>query len=115
MGIIGITIVGIRYLTTGNNVEQAEKAKRRIPQIVLGLIIYALLYAGLQFLMPGGNKSSWIKFTHSGYHFICVLGIDPSNNKVFVGNAAKGKKGWYKLSDVAKAVRPSQFWLEVYK
>jgi len=37
-------------------------------------------------------KSYWYNFTHTGYHFIALLGIDESNNKVFVGNPGKVKR-----------------------
>ena len=52
---IGITIVGIKYLTAGGNVAQTEKAKHRMFQIVIGLVAYAVLYVGSQWLMPGGK------------------------------------------------------------
>ena len=55
LAIIGITIVGIKYLTAGGNEEQTRKAKHRMLQIVIGLVVYAALYAGIQFLLPGGK------------------------------------------------------------
>lgn len=55
LGAIGITVVGIKYLTAGGNEEQTRKAKHRMLQIVIGLATYALIYAGLQFLIPGGK------------------------------------------------------------
>lgn len=54
---IGITVVGIKYLTARDSEEQTRKAKRRMLEIVIGLAIYAVLYAGLQFLLPGGKFS----------------------------------------------------------
>ncbi len=55
LAIIGITIVGIKYLTAGGNEEQTRKAKHRMFQIVIGLVTYALLYVGTQWLLPGGK------------------------------------------------------------
>ena len=55
LAIIGITIAGIKYLTAKDNIEQTKKAKTRLLQIVLGLVTYALLYAGIQWLLPGGK------------------------------------------------------------
>ncbi len=60
LAIIGVTIVGIQYLTAKDSTEQTKKAKNRMFEIVIGLIAYAALYAGIQFLLPGGflNNSS---------------------------------------------------------
>lgn len=52
LGVIGITWVGIQYLTAAGNEEQARKAKKRMSQIVVGLIVYALIYAIARWLMP---------------------------------------------------------------
>ncbi len=49
---IGITIVGIQYLTAGGNEEQTRKAKRRLFEIVIGLVAYVLIYAILEWLLP---------------------------------------------------------------
>lgn len=54
LAVIGITIVGVQYLTAGDNVDQTRKAKRRMLEIVIGLAAYALLYTGLNWLLPGG-------------------------------------------------------------
>ena len=53
--VIGITISGITYLTAKGNEQQVVKSKRRIYEIVIGLVVYATLYAGLNFLLPGGK------------------------------------------------------------
>lgn len=50
----GITISGIQYLTARDNDAQVAKAKLRILEIVIGLIVYALLWTLLQFIIPGG-------------------------------------------------------------
>lgn len=54
-GVIGILIVGIQYLTAGGNEEKTRKAKRRMFEIVIGLVAYAVIYALLKFLLPGFN------------------------------------------------------------
>lgn len=54
LGVLGIVIVGIQYLTAGGNEEQTRKAKRRMFEIVIGLVAYVLLYALLNWLLPGG-------------------------------------------------------------
>lgn len=52
LGVVGITIVGIQYLTAGGNEEKTRTAKRRILEIVIGLAAYAAAYWILQWLLP---------------------------------------------------------------
>lgn len=52
LGVIGITIVGIQYLTAGGNEEKTRKAKHRMFEIVIGLVAYVVIYAALKWLMP---------------------------------------------------------------
>ena len=54
LGAVGITIVGIQYITAGGNEEQTRKAKRRMFEIVIGIVAYVLAYAALSWLLPGG-------------------------------------------------------------
>lgn len=55
-GVIGITVVGIQYLTAGGNEEKTRKAKTRLFEIVIGLVVYAIIYALLDWLLPSfGN------------------------------------------------------------
>ena len=49
---IGITISGIQYLTAGGNEEQTKKAKRRIFEIVIGLVAYAIGALVFYWLIP---------------------------------------------------------------
>ena len=58
LAVIGISITGIIYLTAKGNEQQVEKAKKRIFEIVIGLAVYAVLYSGLNFLLPGGKLNS---------------------------------------------------------
>ena len=55
LAVIGITIAGINYLTAGGNEQKTRKAKHRILQIVIGVVIYVIMYAALQWLLPGGK------------------------------------------------------------
>lgn len=50
LGVIGILIVGTQYLTAGDSEEKTRKAKRRLFEIVIGLIAYAIFYAILDWL-----------------------------------------------------------------
>lgn len=52
LGVIGITVVGIQYLTAGGSEEKTRKAKRRMFEIVIGLVAYVLIYAFIKWLMP---------------------------------------------------------------
>lgn len=79
------------------------------------------LESGRQILLYVGKKSPsqyWKNFTNSGYHFISILGIDSTNDKVYVGNPGL-TGGWYKLSTVVKARGNTNGnmagWLEIYK
>lgn len=51
LGVLGITIVGIQYLTAGGNEEKTRKAKRRMFEIVIGLVAYVLIFAILNWLL----------------------------------------------------------------
>lgn len=53
LGVIGITIVGIQYLTAGGSEEKTRKAKRRLFEIIIGLVAYAIIYGILQWLNVG--------------------------------------------------------------
>ena len=50
LAVIGITIVGIQYLTAGGSEEKTRKAKRRMLEIVIGIVLYVLLYALLKWV-----------------------------------------------------------------
>ena len=50
LGVIGISIAGVQYLTSSGNEEQAKKAKRRILEIVVGLAFYAVIFGILKWI-----------------------------------------------------------------
>lgn len=56
VGIIGIVIVGIQYMTAGGNEEKTRKAKRRLFEIVIGMVAYALIAVALNWLLPNFNN-----------------------------------------------------------
>lgn len=57
---IGVAAVGgilygsIMYASAGGSAEQVKKAKGIIANVVIGIVAYALMYAFLNFLIPGG-------------------------------------------------------------
>lgn len=53
-GTLGIVITGVMYLTARDNEAQMTKAKSRLINIVIGLAAYAVMWAFLQWLLPGG-------------------------------------------------------------
>ena len=63
LGVIGIVVVGINYLSAKGSPEQVERSKKRLLAIVIGLVAYALLYSGVQWLMPGGKLNTAEKCT----------------------------------------------------
>ncbi len=50
---IGVTVAGVQYLTAGGNEERTRKSKRRIFEIVIGIVAYVLVFAVLDWLIPG--------------------------------------------------------------
>ena len=50
----GFVMVAIMYTTGGDSPERIKKAKDMIVNIVIGLIAFGLMYALLQFIIPGG-------------------------------------------------------------
>ena len=53
-GTLGIVIAGVMYLTARDNEAQIVKAKTMLINIVIGLAAYAVMWAFLQWLLPGG-------------------------------------------------------------
>lgn len=51
LGVIGISVTGIQYLTAGGNEEQTRKAKRRMFEIIVGIAIYATFFLVMQWLV----------------------------------------------------------------
>ena len=58
LSVIGISIVGVQYLTAGGSEEKTRKAKRRMLEIVIGLVTYVIIYTLLKFLLPNFETSS---------------------------------------------------------
>jgi len=52
--VAGVIYGSILYTSAGGNQEQTKKAMGIITNVVIGIITYALMYSGLNFLIPGG-------------------------------------------------------------
>lgn len=50
----GIVYGAILYTSAGGSPEQVKKAMTVITNVVIGVIAYALMFSGLNFLIPGG-------------------------------------------------------------
>lgn len=57
---VGVVAVGgviygaVLYTSAGGSPEQVKKAMGIITNVVIGVVAYALMFAGLNFLIPGG-------------------------------------------------------------
>lgn len=54
--VIGVVIAGIMYLTARDNEAQAAAAKKRLYEVVLGLVLWVAMWSLLNWLIPGGVK-----------------------------------------------------------
>ena len=53
-----IAYAGFKYTTAQNNENQIKEAKDMIRNTIVGIVVYGLMYVGLQFLIPGGVFTS---------------------------------------------------------
>lgn len=59
---IGVVIAGVMYLTAKDSPDKVAAAKKRLIEVVLGLVAWAMMAAVLNWLIPGGvnlNSESW--------------------------------------------------------
>ena len=56
--VLGIIIVGIMYMTSAGDVARQTKAKRRLLDIVIGIICWGVFFGVLEFMIPGGVLNS---------------------------------------------------------
>lgn len=54
LGTLGVVIAGVMYMTAAGNEAQMTKAKKRILEVVLGLVVYGVMWVVMQWLIPGG-------------------------------------------------------------
>lgn len=64
LGVLGIVITGVQYVTAGGSEEKMKKAKKRLIEIIIGLVAYVIGYAVLSWLMPNFSTEQ-IKQTSS--------------------------------------------------
>jgi hypothetical protein len=54
--IIMFIVGGIQYITSNGNPQAVSAAKKRITDVLIGLLAFVFLYAFLQWLIPGGQS-----------------------------------------------------------
>ncbi len=52
--IIGVTIAGIQYMTARDNQAQVAAAKKRLFDVTIGIAAWAVMWAVMNWLIPGG-------------------------------------------------------------
>ena len=57
-GVLGIVISGIQYMSSSGDPATMTKAKNRLVQVIIGLLCWGLLWAFLEWLIPGGVLNS---------------------------------------------------------
>jgi len=50
----GIIYGAVLYTSAGSSQEQVKKSMDIIKNVVIGIVAYALMYSGLNFIIPGG-------------------------------------------------------------
>lgn len=50
----GLVYAGIMYASAQDNSSQVQQAKDTIRNVVIGLVMFLVMWSGLQFLVPGG-------------------------------------------------------------
>lgn len=55
LAVVGISIVGIQYLTASGDEGKVKKSRQRMLEIVIGIALYAAMYVALKWLLPGST------------------------------------------------------------
>lgn len=55
---IGVVVAGIQYLTARDSETQVAAAKKRLLDVVIGLVAWALMWTVLNWLIPGSLNFS---------------------------------------------------------
>lgn len=58
LAVAGIVYGSILYTSAGDSSEKVSKAREVIRNVVIGILAYALMYAVLNFIIPGGLFTS---------------------------------------------------------
>lgn len=81
---IGVVIAGVMYLTAKDSPDKVAAAKKRLIEVVIGLVAWAVMAAVLNWLIPGGislDTSTWGGATEQ------ILGVaEEKSVKLHLGN-----------------------------
>ena len=82
LAVIGITITGIQWITSGGNEQTATKAKRRFFEIIVGVAIYATAFLLLEwaYIAPNRERSSGQSSTNTSQSGTASRAQPSSNN-----------------------------------
>lgn len=61
VAVLGFILSGVQYISARDNEAQVVSAKKRMMQIITGVIIYAVAWTGLEWIVPGGLINDAIK------------------------------------------------------
>ncbi len=64
LAVAGIVYASVLWTTAEDKQDQVTKAKGIITNVVIGLVAFALMWAGLQFIVPGGVFNRTLGFTN---------------------------------------------------
>ena len=53
LAVMGMIISGYQYMTASGDAAKVTKVKRRMIEIAIGLVVYALMWVALELLIPG--------------------------------------------------------------
>lgn len=91
LAVIGIVLVGLQWMSAREDINRVMKAKRRMFEIVIGLVAYMLVYTGLRFLLPGGSLDP--ADTETGTTISSNTGGGGNNGGGNGGNGGNGNNG----------------------
>lgn len=57
--IVGVVWAGILYLSARDNEAQMVKAKTRLIEVVIGMLVWALMFTVVQWLVPNSDSIGW--------------------------------------------------------
>lgn len=58
LAVVGIIICGVMIISSGSNADRVAKGKKRLIEIIIGIVVYTLMFAIINFIVPGGVVTS---------------------------------------------------------
>ena len=89
VGVIGISLFGIQMMTSRDDPSRVANARKRFFQILIGLVVYVLMWTGVNAFLPGG-----VIFGRIAVESILV---SPSIAEITLGKTSKLVAGIYPL------------------